>query len=82
MSSQEGLCEQAQQGTDLCIAGVCIEYIAEKLAGNCDSSDNETMNIIRVDNEGPAGRIGSELAHPVKVDEKAKKNFIRSRTVF
>jgi hypothetical protein len=40
------------------------------------------MDIVRVDNKGPARGFCAELGHAVKVDEKGKEDLICGRTVF
>jgi hypothetical protein len=65
-----------QRTTDLGITGICIKDIAEKFTGNGDAGDDEPVDIVWVNNEGPAGRFCADFGHAVKVDEKGKEDLI------
>lgn len=66
----------------LSISGVGIEYVREKLGGNSDTGDDQSMHIERVDNKGPSGRFADKLTHPIKVYQQGEEHLVGSWTIF
>jgi hypothetical protein len=71
-----------KSATHLGVSGVCVKYVTEKLAGNGNTSDNQPMNIIGINNKRPSSGIGAQLAHPIKIHQQSQKHLIRSGTIF
>ncbi len=47
--------------TNLGVARVCVEDVAEKLACDGNASDDESMDIVRVYDESAVGSVGGEF---------------------
>lgn len=43
-----------RETSDLRIPGISVKYIAEEFTGDCDSSNDKSMNVIRVDDKRAA----------------------------
>lgn len=69
-------------GTNLGVTGVRVEYVAEKLAGDGNASDDESMDIVRIYNESTVCSVGSELGHAVEIDEETEEDLVCGWTVF
>ena len=66
------------KATHLCISRIGVENITEKLARYGHTSYHEAVYVVRVDDK----RLTGQLAHPVKVDEERKEDFVGSGTIF
>ena len=60
------------------VSRVGVEDVTEKLACDGHPRYDEAVYVVRVDDEGLTG----QLAHPVKVDEERKEDFVGSGTIF
>lgn len=68
--------------TNLCIPRVCVEYIAKELACHGHASDNQTMDVVRVDYKRFAAQLGGKFRHSVKVYEERKEHLVRGGAIF
>ena len=68
--------------TDLCVPRVGVKDVAEEFACDGDAGDDQTMDVVRVDNECFARGLAAEFGHAVKIDEEREKDLVRRRTVF
>lgn len=69
------------ESTHLCISRVGVKDIAEKLARDGDTGNDEAVNIIRVDNKSPARRIGAQFTHAIEVHQEGEKDLVGGGTV-
>ncbi|KAG6851513.1 hypothetical protein H0H87_000790, partial [Tephrocybe sp. NHM501043] len=46
-----------------------------------DASNDEVVDVERVDDEAAADRIAAELGHPVKIHRQGKEDLVRCRAV-
>lgn len=75
-------CPQARElKAHLCISRIRIKDIAEKLARNRNTRNDQSMDVVRINHERPPDRILTQLGHPVKVDEQAQEDMVRRRAV-
>lgn len=56
--------------THLRVPRISVEYIAEKFTGDCDASNDKSMDVIRVDNKRAPRSLGGEARHAVKIHEE------------
>lgn len=68
--------------TDLGVSRVGVEHVTEELACYGYTSDNQSVDVIRVDHKRFACDLGGQFGHSIKVDEEGEENFVGSRTVF
>lgn len=59
-----------RETSDLRIPRISVEYIAEKFTGDCDASNDKSMDVIRVDNKRAPRSLGGEARHAVKIHEE------------
>lgn len=62
--------------THLRVARVGVEHVAGELARDGDAGDDQTVDVVRVDDKVLATRLLRELAHPVKVHEEAEEHLV------
>ena len=56
--------------THLGVSRIGIEYITEEFTGDSNAGNDQPVDVVRVDNKGPARSVGSEARHAVKINEK------------
>ena len=63
------------------ISRIGVKHIAEEFAGHGHASDNQPVDVVRVDHKRFTGDLGGQFGHSIKVDEEREKNFVGGGTV-
>ena len=78
-------CQDIARGleeTHLGVSRVGVEHVTEELACYGYASDNQAVDVIRVDHKRFARDLGSQFGHSIKIDEEGEENFVGGGTVF
>ena len=67
--------------TNLGVSRVGVEHVTEEFACYGYSSDNQSVDVIRVDHKGLAGDLSGQFGHSIKIDEEGEEYFVGGRTV-
>lgn len=67
--------------THLGVSRVGIKHVTEEFTGHGDACNDQSVDVVRVDDKGTAGSLGGEARHPVKIDEEGKEYFVCCRTI-
>jgi hypothetical protein len=63
------------------VSGISVKYITEEFTGHGDPCNDQSVDVVRVDNKGTGGSLGSEARHAVKIDEEGQKDFVCCGTI-
>ena len=61
MTRNEGRTARGDGMTYLCVSGVCVKDITKEFTRHCDTRNDQTMDIIRVNNKSSADCIFAEF---------------------
>jgi hypothetical protein len=67
--------------THLGVSRIGVEHITEELACYGYASDNQSVDVVRVDHKRFARDLGGQFGHSIKIDEKREENLVGGRTV-
>ena len=67
--------------THLCVSRIGVEDITEELARYGYASDNQSVDVVRVDHKWFARDLGGQFGHSIKIDEEREENFVGGGTV-
>jgi len=73
------LCER--QTTNLCISRICVKHIAKELAGDGNTSDDQPVDVVRVNHKASPDRIVAHFAHAVEIDKECEKDLVCCWTI-
>lgn len=63
------------------ISRIRVKHIAKELAGNGDASNDQPVDVVRVNHKASPDHIVAHFAHAVEIDEQCEKDFVRRRTI-
>jgi len=65
----------------LCISRIRVKHIAEELTSDGHASDDQPVDIVRVDHKASPDRIVAQFAHSVEINEECEKDLVRCWTI-